>query len=110
MLVLRFSSGIRVTVIDPIGIAQADKQVEIAEVTLCELGRVATEKGHIAYGANAFNERAWEEYEEAMKMLTNLRERLSRNTTTEVQVARLLPPFGRSTHPPTALMIPPWIT
>ena len=69
----------RVTVIDPIGIAQADEQVEIAEVTLCELDRVATEKGHIAYGANAFNERACEEYEEAMKILTNLRERFSRN-------------------------------
>ena len=69
----------RVTVIDPIGIAQANEQVKIAEVTLCELDRVATEKGHIAYGANAFNKRACEEYEEAMKMLTNLRERFSRN-------------------------------
>ena len=67
----------RATVIDPIGIAQADEQVEIAEVTLCELDRVATEKGHIAYGANAFNERACEEYEEAMKTLINLRESIS---------------------------------
>jgi len=62
---------------DPVGIAQADEQFEIAEVTLCELDRVATEKGLIAYGANAFNERACEEYEEAMKMLTNLREKIS---------------------------------
>jgi hypothetical protein len=69
----------RATVIDPIEIAQADEQVEIAEVTLCELDRVATEKGHIAYGANAFNDRACYEYEEAMKTLTNLRERIARN-------------------------------
>ena len=69
----------RGTVIDPIEIAQADKQVEFAEITLCELDRVATEKGHIAYWANAFNERACEDYEEAMKTLTNLRERFSRN-------------------------------
>ena len=41
----------RVTVIDPIEIAQADEQVKIADVTLCELDRVATEKGHIAYGS-----------------------------------------------------------
>jgi hypothetical protein len=41
----------RVTVIDPIEIDQADEQVEIAEVTLCELDRVAAKKGHIAYGS-----------------------------------------------------------
>ena len=76
---LEEARGMRATVIDPIEIAQADEQVEIAEITHCELDRVATEKGHIAYGANAFNERACEEYEEAMKTLTNLRERFVRN-------------------------------
>ncbi len=69
----------RATVIDPIKIAQADKQIKIAEVTLCKLDRVTTEKGHIAYGANAFDERAWKEYEAAVKTLTNLHERLTRN-------------------------------
>ena len=69
---LEEAHGMRATVIDPIEIAQA-------EVTLCELDRVATEKGHIAYGANAFNKRACEEYEEAMKTLTNLCERFVRN-------------------------------
>ena len=74
---LKEACRMRATVINPIGIAQANEQVEMAEVTLCKLDRVATEKGHIAYGANAFNERACEEYEEAMKMLTNLREKIS---------------------------------
>ena len=72
---LEEACGMRVTVIDPIEIAQADKQVKLAEITLCELDRVATKKGHIAYGVNAFNERACEDYEEAMKMLTSLCER-----------------------------------
>jgi hypothetical protein len=136
----------RATVIDPIEIAQADKQINIAEVTFWELDRVATEKGHIAYGANAFNERAWEEYEAAVKTLTNLCERLTRNddesssngasmssrgSTTRTRallpqpqaqsslgipmcepglcfIARPLPPFVRSTRPPTALKTPPW--
>jgi len=67
---------VRATVINPIEIAQADKQIEIAEVTLCELDRAATEKGHIAYGANAFDDRACEEYDAGVKTLTNLRDRI----------------------------------
>ena len=57
----------RSTVIDPIKIAQANEQIKIAEVTLCEMDKTATKKGHIAYGANAFEDRACEEYEVAVK-------------------------------------------
>ena len=62
----------RATVIDQIETAQANEQVEIAEVTLCEMDRTATKKGHIAYGANAFDDRAREEHDAAVKTLANL--------------------------------------
>jgi hypothetical protein len=55
------------TIIDPIEIAQADKQIEIAEVTLCKMDKMLTNKGHIAYGTNAFDNRAYEEYKAAVK-------------------------------------------
>ena len=91
----------RATVIDPIEIAQADKQINIAEVTLCELDRVATEKGHIAYGANAFNERAWEEYEAAVKTLTNLCERLTHNDDGSSSDGASMSSRGSTTTPRT---------
>jgi hypothetical protein len=66
----------RATVIDPIGIAQADEHVEIAEVTLCEMDRSATEKELIAYGANAIEDRACKEYDAAVKTLANLHKKM----------------------------------
>ena len=68
----------RATVINPIEIAQADEQVEIT-VTPCEMDMTATEKGHIAYGANAFVYRAYKEYEAAVKTLLNLCKKMISN-------------------------------
>jgi hypothetical protein len=69
----------RATVIDPIEIAQADEQVKIAEVTLCEMDRTATKKGHIAYGANGFDDRARKEYDAGVKTLANLHKKMISN-------------------------------
>ena len=43
------------------------------------MDKTAIEKGHIAYGANAFNNRACEEYEVAVKALDKLCERMMGN-------------------------------
>ena len=70
----------RSTVIDPIEIAQTDEQIKIAKVTLCEMWKTATEKGHIAYGVNAYDDRPCEEYEVAVKALDKLSERMMGNS------------------------------
>ena len=70
----------RSTIIDPIEIAQADEQIKIAEVTLCKMDITATEKGHIAYGVNAFDDRACKEYKMVVKVLDKLCERMMGNS------------------------------
>ncbi len=89
----------RATVIDPIEIAQAEEQIETAEVTLCELDRVTTKTGHIAYGSNVFDERACEEYEAAVKTLTNLRERLTSNDDESPSDGASMSSRGSTTNP-----------
>jgi hypothetical protein len=41
-------------------------RLKFAEVTLCKMDKTATNKGHIAYGANTFDNRASEEYKVAV--------------------------------------------
>jgi hypothetical protein len=48
-------------------------------VALCEMDKKATEKGHIAYGANAFNDRAHEKHKAAVKVLDNLCKKMTSN-------------------------------
>jgi hypothetical protein len=59
----------RATTIDPIKIANADKIIEVVEVTVSKLERTATAKGNIPYVANAFAERACNEYHLAVNAL-----------------------------------------
>jgi hypothetical protein len=58
--------------IDPIKIAKAGKMIEAAEVTVSKLERATTAKGNIAYGANAFAERACYEHHAAVNALKKL--------------------------------------
>jgi hypothetical protein len=62
----------QVSTINPIKIAKADKMIEVAEVTVSELERAATAKGNIAYGANAFAERACDEPHATVNALKKL--------------------------------------
>ena len=44
------------------------------------MDKTATKKGHIAYGANAFDDRACKEYEVTVKALDKLCERMMGNS------------------------------
>jgi hypothetical protein len=61
----------RVTMIKPIKIAKANEMIEVAEVTVSKLECTTTAKGNIAYGANAFAERACNKYYIAVNALKN---------------------------------------
>ncbi len=95
----------RATVIDPIEIAQANEHVEIAEITLCEMDRTATKKGHIAYGANAFDDRACKEYDAAVKTLANLCEKMISNGNGGPSNGSSMSSCGTTTTPRTTLAL-----
>jgi hypothetical protein len=62
----------RVSTINLIEIAKANEMIKVTEVTVSELERAATAKGNIAYGANAFAERACDKHHAAVNALKKL--------------------------------------
>ncbi len=68
------------TMIDPIEIAKADKMIKVGEVTVSKLEHTATPKRNIAYGANAFAERACNKYHVAVNVLKNLHDQAAEGT------------------------------
>jgi hypothetical protein len=62
----------RASTIDPIKIAKANEMIEVAEVIVSERERAATTKRNIAYGVNAFAERACDKHHTAVNALKKL--------------------------------------
>jgi hypothetical protein len=104
-MALEEAPSARATIIDPIEIAQANEHVEIAEVTLCEMDRTATKKGHIAYGVNAFDDRAQEEYDTAVKTLANLHKKIISNGNRGPSDGSSMSSHGTTTTPRTTLTL-----